>query len=121
MSADGNVIALAEHWAGADVCAPSFVTAILAKQTISLHREAAALRAERDEHAKWRASLSDMLHEAEADVIKLRADREALAVQLGDAIVFMQQAVELGILNAEECTPILANYKQALSAHGGKP
>ena len=83
-------------------------------RTSNLEREAAALRADLDDYRKYR-------QEADAAIESLRADRDALAVELGDAIAFMQQAADLGILNAEECAPILQQYKQALAAHAGKP
>ena len=62
-----------------------------------------------------------MCEELRSEAAALRAGRDALAVELGDAIAFMQQAAEMGILNAEECAPILQHYKQALANHGGKP
>ena len=83
--------------------------------------EAAALRADLEQMTKERGVYMQTAEGFRMRCESLRADRDALAVELGDAIAFMQQAADLGILNAEECAPILQQYKQALAAHGGKP
>lgn len=53
----------------------------LAADNKALESEVAALRAERDEHARWRSKLADKLHAAEAELAALKAAQHPAQMQ----------------------------------------
>jgi len=91
---------------------------------------AESLRAERNDHAAWRASLAEMLHQAEAEEIKLRADRDALAVALAECVNSCKASGKSRWAEAMRSpNPTIdgpkferaENLLKAIAAHGGKP